>query len=121
MTHVTEQAKALEAHKYNSSLRGKLIFQNILHVVFHYVCNNVLCRVKATVSSDTEKKNLNQLAVLGALATVSGFSQEEEKFSVMNVQYMSREKFACSEKIASGIVDNCAQKKCLKLLMKKKY
>ncbi|GBO42852.1 hypothetical protein AVEN_190750-1 [Araneus ventricosus] len=109
MTHVFEQAKALEAHKYNRSLGGKLIFQNIirggLHVLFHYVCNNILCRVKATVSSDTEKKNLHQRAVLGALATGSGFSQEEEKFSVMNVQYMSKEKFACSEKIASGIVE----------------
>ncbi|GBM18150.1 hypothetical protein AVEN_75556-1, partial [Araneus ventricosus] len=124
MTHVIEQAKALEAHKYNCSFGGKLIFQKIircgLHVVFHYVCSNVLCRVKATVSSDTEKKTLNQLAVLGALATGSGFSQEEEKFSVMNVQYMSKEKFACSEKIASGIVDNCAQEKLLEAINEEK-
>ncbi|GBN06923.1 hypothetical protein AVEN_135396-1 [Araneus ventricosus] len=82
--------------------------------------NNILCRVKATVSSDTEKKPLNRLAVLGALATGSGFSQEEEKFSVMNVQYMSKEKFACSEKIASVIVDNCAQEKMLEAINEKK-
>ncbi|GBO38010.1 hypothetical protein AVEN_95659-1 [Araneus ventricosus] len=38
----------------------------------------------------------------------------------MNVQYMSKEKFACSEKIASGIVDNCAQEKMLEAINEEK-
>lgn len=38
--------------------------------------------------------SLNKLAVLGAMSTGSGFVQEEEKFGIMDVKYMTRYKFS---------------------------
>ncbi|GFR26175.1 uncharacterized protein TNCT_563241 [Trichonephila clavata] len=75
-----------------------------LYTELHYVCSEILCNKKALVTTDSEKNTLNNLSVLGALSTGSGFSQEEEKFSVMNVRYMSKDKFASCEKLTSEVM-----------------
>ncbi|GFY63250.1 uncharacterized protein TNIN_294271 [Trichonephila inaurata madagascariensis] len=59
--------------------------------------------------SDQEVECLNQLAVLGALSTGSGFSQEREKFSVMNMTYMSKHVFASCERMTGTILDVCVE------------
>ncbi|GFQ67039.1 yqaJ domain-containing protein [Trichonephila clavata] len=50
----------------------------------------------------------------------SGFSQEEEKFSVMNVRYMSKDKFASCEKLTSEVMKSYAEEEMLKAILDEK-
>lgn len=118
---VIEQARAVEAHTYECSFGGKLIFKEMktsgLVCTLHFVCDNPLCPVTETISTDSNGESLNELAVLGALSTGSGFSQEEEKFSTMDVKYMSRYMFSSHEKKAGEVVQACAKDNMEKNIM----
>ncbi|GFY56238.1 uncharacterized protein TNIN_291931 [Trichonephila inaurata madagascariensis] len=67
-------------------------------------------QTRVILHSDQEVECLNQLAVLGALSTGSGFSQECEKFSVMNMTYMSKHVFASCERTTETILDACVER-----------
>ncbi|GFS54315.1 uncharacterized protein TNCV_4808331 [Trichonephila clavipes] len=69
--------------------------------------------------TDSEKNTLNNLSLLGALSTGSGFSQEE-KFSVMNVRYMSKDKFASCEKVTAEFMKSYAQEEMVKAILDEK-
>ncbi|GFU65287.1 yqaJ domain-containing protein [Trichonephila clavipes] len=84
-------------------------------VVTFYICNE-----NTVVITDSEKNTLNNLSVFGALSTGSGFSQEEEKFSVMNVRYMSKDKFASCEKVTAEVMKSYAQEEMVKAILDEK-
>ena len=65
---------------------------------------------KETVTSDPERNLLNNLAVLGTLSTGSGFSQEEEKFSIMNIRDMSLFIYKSCERISAEVIKSCIEK-----------
>ncbi|XP_042912555.1 uncharacterized protein [Parasteatoda tepidariorum] len=116
LAYVIKQARSLEEHSYLCNFQGKLVFKSIiksgLKASLHFVCSNSFCSKKAVIFTEEEGSklgNINQLAVLGALATGSGFSQEEEKFSTMNVNYMSHPTFIACEKTASKLLDACLE------------
>ncbi|GFS36717.1 uncharacterized protein NPIL_395961 [Nephila pilipes] len=95
--------------------------------VGNFLCNlsHVITQVrKLELHSYTcnfgEKNSLNNLSVLGALSTGSGFSQEEEKFSVMNIRYMSKDKFASCEKVTSKVIKSYAQEEMLNAIFEEK-
>ena len=110
---VIQQARAVEAHSYSCNFGGKLIFnemkRNGLVCTLKFVRENPLCPTIKEITTDSQKDNVNELAVLGAMSTGSSFSQEEEKFSTIEVKYMSRYKFSFYEKKAGNIVQSCAQ------------
>lgn len=58
----------------------------------------------AAITSEKEPGVLNKLAALATMSTGSGFSQEEEKFSMLNVPYMSKKPYAKYEKAAGDLV-----------------
>ncbi|GFV83235.1 yqaJ domain-containing protein [Trichonephila clavipes] len=88
-----------------------------LYTELHYACSDVLCNENTVVTTDSEKNTLNNLSVFGALSTGSGFSQEEEKFSVMNVRYMSKDKFASCEKVTAEVMKSYAQEEMVKAIL----
>lgn len=113
LSHVINQARQLQRHSYECSFGGDMVFDKItrcgLSCTYHYLCSNVLCPQQEELHSDFEKDSLNQLAVLGALSTGSGYSQEQEKFSCMNVKFMSSKKFSSCERISGKVVEACAK------------
>lgn len=109
MGYVIIQVRKLEEHNYRCNFNGKLIYKNkltrgLVHA-YTFECNKVLCGHIETIMTDRKEGCLNQLAVLGAMSTGNGFSQEEEKFSMMNINYMSRNTYAASEKAAGDVID----------------
>ncbi|GFR09305.1 uncharacterized protein TNCT_24351 [Trichonephila clavata] len=110
---VIQQARELEIHSYECKFGGALIFSHIqysgLGATLFFKCSNLFCSKISRLHSDPEVECLNQLAVLGALSTGSGFSQEHEKFSIMNVTYMSKYVFASCERTTGTILDACVE------------
>ena len=53
---------------------------------------------------------MNNLTVLGMLSTVNGFSQEEDKFSNMNIQYMPRFIYKSCERTSGWVIKSCVEK-----------
>lgn len=108
---VIKQARKIETHTYECNFGGQLIFNSIkkngLGATLNYICSNPFCSKKEKITTVNDSDNLNQFAVLGALATGSGFSQEEEKFSTMNVEYMSNYMFSLCERKSSNIIETC--------------
>ncbi|GFR01566.1 uncharacterized protein TNCT_545451 [Trichonephila clavata] len=124
LSHMIAQVRQLELHSYSCNFGGTYVFNKMikcgLYTELHYVCSEILCNEKAVVTTDSEKNTLNNLSVLGALSTGSGFSQEEEKFSVMNVRYMSKDKFASCEKLTSEVMKSYAEEEMLKAILDEK-
>ncbi|GFY60545.1 uncharacterized protein TNIN_138511, partial [Trichonephila inaurata madagascariensis] len=109
---VIHQARDLEIHSYECKFCGALVFSHIqysgLGATLLFKCSNFLCSKISRLHSDQEVECLNnQLAVLGALSTGSGFSRE--KFSVMNITYMSKHVFASCERTTRTILDACVE------------
>lgn len=106
---VLSQARQLERHSFDCQFNGKMIFSRatclgLVHC-YHFICNQKLCGHTEKMVTDREKKSLNQLAVLGAMSVGNGFSQEEQKFSTMNMSYMSKTTYSICENISGKIVD----------------
>ncbi|GFX86542.1 uncharacterized protein TNCV_3728111 [Trichonephila clavipes] len=110
---VIHQARELEIHSHKCKFGGALIFSHIqysgLGATLLFKCSNFLCSKISRLHSDQEVECLNQLTVLGALSTGSGFSQEREKFSVMNMTYMGKHVFASCERTTGTILDACVE------------
>lgn len=107
--YVITQARKLEDHNHTCNFNGKLIYKSLLtrglvHT-YTFVCDKVLCGHKETLVTDEKQGCLNQLAVLGAMSVGNGYSQEEQKFSIMNMTYMSKNTFANSEKAAGDVIE----------------
>ena len=62
------------------------------------MCNQIFCSEEGTVTMEKKCGTLNSLAALVAMSMGSGFSQEDEKFSIMNIEYMSRKTYGKCEK-----------------------
>ncbi|GFY41045.1 uncharacterized protein TNIN_293081 [Trichonephila inaurata madagascariensis] len=92
LSHMIAQVKQLELHSYSCNFSGIFVFKKMikcgLYTKLHYMCSDILCNEETVVTTDSEKNTLNNLSVLGALSTGSGFSQEKEKFSVMNIRLL---------------------------------
>lgn len=106
--YVIMQARKLEEHNMTCNYNGKLIYRSVfsrgLVHSYTFVCNKVLCGHKEVIVTDKKGGCLNQLAVLGAMSTGNGFSQEEEKFGIMNMTYMARNTYIASEKAAGDVI-----------------
>lgn len=107
--YVITQARKLEDHNHTCNFNGRLIYKShltrgLVHT-YTFECDKVLCSHKKTVVTDGEQGCLNKLAVLGAMSTGNGYSQEEQKFSIMNMTYMSKNTFANSEKAAGDGIE----------------
>ena len=115
--YVIAQARKLEEYNLICNFNGKLIYKDKLTCglvrTYTFVCNKVLCGHKEILVTDRKQGCLNQLAVLGALSTGSGFRQEEQKFSIMNITYMSPNTYAASEKAAGDIIDAYSREKVI--------
>ncbi|GFT39099.1 yqaJ domain-containing protein [Nephila pilipes] len=124
LSHVITQVRKLELHSYTCNFGGNFVFKRMNrsghYTELHYACSDILCNEQIVITSDSEKNSLNNLSVLGALSTGSGFSQEEEKFSVMNIRYMSKDKFASCEKVTSKVIKSYAQEEMLNAIFEEK-
>lgn len=106
LLYLIEQARELEHHGYKCSGRFycEKIEQKGLVTWIHYKCNKPECSEKKVICSEKKCNGLNNLAVLGALSTGSGFAQEEEKFATMGIKYMSQPLFVKCERISGEVI-----------------
>lgn len=122
--HVISQTRKLEKHTYSCKFGGKMILnrtvQKGLYFIYTFICNKPRCKCTAKITTDKETTTLNQLAVLGALSTGNGYSLEEQKFSLMNMSYMSEKTYSSCEAIAGRVVHSLKRNLWLKQLKKKK-
>lgn len=112
--YVISQSRKLEEHTYNCNFNGRLVYnkmttKGLVHT-YTFVCNKTLCSRTEIIVTDKKQGCLNQLSVLAAMSTGNGFSQEEQKFSMMNMSYMSQNTYRSSEKAAGDILKSCSQK-----------
>lgn len=100
MEFVLTQARKLERHSLDCHFNGEMIFDKVtprgLRHIYYFICNQKLCGHTQTIYTDKEK-TLNQLAVLGAMSIGSGFSQEEQLFSIMKMSYMCKKTYSHCE------------------------
>lgn len=120
--HLIEQARELEHHGYKCS--GRFFFHKIenlgLKTKITYKCNKFECSETKVITTEKEDSGVNNLAVLGALSTGSGFSQEEEKFATLGIQFMSHSKFQECEKAAGDVISSYTEDKINEAIMEEK-